>query len=310
VVQTGNVLIQEAQRTATADRATFNQASDTMALTGSVHYTDSAQGATLTSNTLTLNRSTGETIATGNVKTTYAAMPKAQPSSQPSSGALLPSSQAVHVTAAQMVEKNQTGTAQYSGAARLWQGGNIIQAPVIELNRKENTLDAQSGGGARVSTVFVQTERSGKQSPVEVIADHLHYVDSQRKAFFSGSVLGRSTESTLRAQEAVVTLRPQEPKPAKPKPSPTNAPSEVQTIDATGNILLQQPGRRAVGSHLFYTADDEKFVLKGTPGAPPSIFDAEHGQVTGVSLTFFNRDDRVLVDSSNSTSITQNRLKK
>ena len=60
----------------------------------------------------------------------------------------------------------------------------------------------------------------------------------------------------------------------------------------------------------MYGADEEKFVLTGTPGSPPSIFDAEHGQVTGVSLTFFNRDDRVLVDSSNSESITQTRLKK
>jgi len=60
----------------------------------------------------------------------------------------------------------------------------------------------------------------------------------------------------------------------------------------------------------MYGADEEKFVLKGTPGSPPSIFDAEHGQITGVSLTFFNRDDRVLVDSSNSESITQTRLKK
>jgi lipopolysaccharide export system protein LptA len=84
----------------------------------------------------------------------------------------------------------------------------------------------------------------------------------------------------------------------------------VQSIDASGDILLQQPGRRATGDRLVYTADEEKFVLTGSPGYPPSIFDAEHGKVTGVSLTFFNRDDRVLVDSSNSESITQTRLKK
>jgi lipopolysaccharide export system protein LptA len=90
----------------------------------------------------------------------------------------------------------------------------------------------------------------------------------------------------------------------------SKAPSQVQSIDATGNIRLQQPGRRAVGSRLVYTTEEEKFVLTGTPASPPSIFDAEHGQVTGVSLTFFNRDDRVLVDSSNSMSITQTRREK
>ena len=89
-----------------------------------------------------------------------------------------------------------------------------------------------------------------------------------------------------------------------------NSPNQVQNIDATGHIILQQAGRRAIGNHLVYTADNQKFVLTGTPSQPPSIFDAEHGQVTGVSLTFFNTDGRVLVDSSNSASITPARLQK
>jgi lipopolysaccharide export system protein LptA len=107
-----------------------------------------------------------------------------------------------------------------------------------------------------------------------------------------------------------VTLRAQNQQPPTPKAQSGKASSQVQTIDATGNILLQQPGRRAAGTRLVYIADEEKFVLTGTPASPPSIFDAEHGQVTGVSLTFFNRDDKVLVDSSNSMSITQTRREK
>jgi len=55
-----------------------------------------------------------------------------------------------------------------------------------------------------------------------------------------------------------------------------------------------------------YTALEDKFVLTG---GPPSIFDAEHGKITGVSLTFFRRDDRVLVEGSNSfPTVTQTRV--
>ena len=46
---------------------------------------------------------------------------------------------------------------------------------------------------------------------------------------------------------------------------------------------------------LVYTAADDKFVLTG---GPPSIFDAEQGKITGVSLTFFRHDDRVLVEGA------------
>jgi lipopolysaccharide export system protein LptA len=192
----------------------------------------------------------------------------------------------------------------------LWQGGNIVQAPEIDFNRADRTLDAQAQGSERVSTVFVQADKNGKSAPVETTADHLHYEDLQRKAKLDGSVVLRSADSTLRAARAIVQLRPQSAIGKSPSPPASGAPSQVQSIEATGNIQLQQPGRRATGARLVYTADDEKFVLTGAPGSLPSIFDAEHGQVTGVSLTFFNRDDRVLVDSSNSSSITQTRLKK
>jgi lipopolysaccharide export system protein LptA len=223
---------------------------------------------------------------------------------------MLSSAQTVHMTAQQMVQENSTGTARYLGNARLWQGGNIVQAPEIDINRANRTLDGQAQGSERVSTVFVQAGKNGKSAPVEATADHLHYEDPQRKANFEGSVVLRSADSTLRATRATVLLRPQSIVAKSDKAATSGAPSQVQSIEATGNIQLQQPGRRATGTRLVYTADDEKFVLTGSPGSPPSIFDAEHGQVTGVSLTFFNRDDRVLVDSSNSTSITQTRLKK
>ena len=69
---------------------------------------------------------------------------------------------------------------------------------------------------------------------------------------------------------------------------------------------MQQPGRRAVGQQLVYTAAEDKFVLSG--GAP-SIFDAERGKTTGVSLTFYRRDDRVLVDGeASSPVVTQTRV--
>ncbi len=70
--------------------------------------------------------------------------------------------------------------------------------------------------------------------------------------------------------------------------------------------MVTQPDRRADGDRLVYTAADDKFVLTG---GPPSIFDAEHGKITGVSLTFFRHDDRVLVEGSDSSpTVTQTRV--
>src|ERR1035438_4053775 len=66
--------------------------------------------------------------------------------------------------------------------------------------------------------------------------------------------------------------------------------------------------RHADGQTLVYTASEDKFVLTG---GPPSIFDAERGKITGVSLTFFRGDDRVLVEGEASTPVvTQTRVAK
>lgn len=77
---------------------------------------------------------------------------------------------------------------------------------------------------------------------------------------------------------------------------------------ADGHVNIVQPNRHGNGDHLVYTAADGKFVLTG---GSPSIFDAERGTTRGDSLTFYNRDDRVLVDSTSSVpAITQTRVAK
>jgi lipopolysaccharide export system protein LptA len=80
----------------------------------------------------------------------------------------------------------------------------------------------------------------------------------------------------------------------------------VDHMVAKGNVMVQQPSRKALGQNLVYTASDDKFLLTG---GPPSIFDAERGKITGVSLTFFRTDDRVLVEGERSTPVvTQTRV--
>jgi lipopolysaccharide export system protein LptA len=108
---------------------------------------------------------------------------------------------------------------------------------------------------------------------------------------------------TIDADEMDVFLQP------KVQPSPNEALAASRSIDhivAREHVVATQPGRKATGNQLVYTSSDDKFVLSG--GAP-SIFDAEHGKITGVSLTLFRHDDRVLVEGNNtSPTVTQTRV--
>jgi len=70
---------------------------------------------TATARSMRLNRSTGEALADGNVKSTYSEL-KAQPN-----GALLASSSPIHVTSQSMTARLSPTVAVYTGNARLWQ---------------------------------------------------------------------------------------------------------------------------------------------------------------------------------------------
>src|SRR5258707_7688684 len=190
-----------------------------------------------------------------------------------------------------------TGMARYADA-RLWQGPNIVEAPTISFDRTKRSLQAQGGPGGHVASVFVQNDKNGKLTPVNVTSERLSYVDAERRAVFSGNVVVRAQDATITSATVQVTLLP------KKGQAESQSASQLERIEAQGDIKIEQAARKASGSKLVYTAADKKMVLTGTPEHPPSIFDAERGQISGNSLTFFTHDGRVLVGGGE-TSQTQ-----
>ena len=299
IVQDGAFHFTEPQpsgsREAWAERASYSPADELLVLTGDPRIVD--QGMTSTADRIRINRRTGDATGDGQVKTTYSEL-KEQPN-----GAMLSTAEPIHVTAAQMIAKRATGTAHYSGGARLWQGANIVEAPVIDFDRDKRSMVAQGSDGQRVSTVFLKPGQNGKDTPVNVTAARLTYVDAQRRARFDGGVILRSADGTMTGDTVDVFLKQRDQQQAAVTQSQA---SQLDRIVCQGNIVLQQPNRRGTGDKLVYTAADGKFKLTG---GPPSIFDAEHGQVTGDSLTFYSHDDRVLVEGGNSTpTVTKARV--
>jgi hypothetical protein len=113
-------------------------------------------------------------------------------------------------------------------------------------------------------------------------------------------VVMRGADATVTADRADVLLAPR----GATSSSNANAPSQLQQVTAEGRVRLEEPRRRAAGEKLVYTDADGKFVLTG---GSPSIFDAEKGNLTGNSLTFFSRDDTVLVEGGTGRAITTQR---
>jgi lipopolysaccharide export system protein LptA len=320
LIQTGNFEYREASsnpntggRAAFADMATYTPDDYMLVLVGSPRVIDG--GMTTTAMHVRMNRQTGEGFADDDVKTTYSDL-KPQPN-----GALLATSDPIHVTAQHMVGYKDPGLAHYTGNVRLWQTANVVRAPKIDFDNEKRAMVAQSDKSQMVSSLFVQQSQDGKITPVDVTADKLTYVDEERRARYSGNVLAKSPTSTITAQLLDVFLKPADPdsgnsqKPAQksdrqhgPTLPGSDSPSKIDHMVAIGKVVVTEPTRRAVGDKLVYTTEDGKYILTGKS---PSIFDAEHGTVWGDSLTFYSHDDRVLVESKRSSpTITRARTTK
>jgi len=295
IVQQGNVAYADGERRAWGDRGRYTPADQILTLTGLARVIDKSM--TTTAHAMRMNRATGDAYADVDVKSTYSDL-KPQPN-----GALLASSSPIHVTARSMTAHRTPAGALYTGDARLWQDDNLVEAPSIEFDRDRRYVTAHSSATQKVSTVLVQTEKSGKTTPVLVTSDDLNYADNDRKAHFEGNVVAQGADATITAARMDVFL---EARGQTVGNQSLASPAKIERIVAQENVVITQPDRRGTGNQLVYTAADDKFVLTG---GPPCIFDAEHGKITGVSLTLFRHDDRVLVEGSNqSPTVTNTRV--
>jgi lipopolysaccharide export system protein LptA len=228
--------------------------------------------------------------------------------------------------------------------ARLWQGASQVDAPVLEFDRKQRRLLAHGEGqGApmAVRTVLVsnasprssarpdgttpgnaaKVAKGVKTDVVRVASRELTYSDETRRAEFTGGVDVESADGSMRGQQVVVYLAQKSgtgkalPNNDKGDGVKTNAASgggpggfmggRVEKIVATGRIDMEQPGRRATGDQVVYTASDGMFVLTGTPTLLPKVVDDQRGTVTGTSLRFHSDDDNVVVSNGGDSGAGQ-----
>ena len=159
-------------------------------------------------------------------------------------------------------------------------------------------LAAKSGEGAKPPV------------PIRVASREMRYDDTARRGNFSGGVVVEDADGTMRSQQAVVYLKAVESKggagESKGGTDMNNRVSaapgafmggSVERMVASGRVDVVQPGRRASGEQVVYTAADGMFVMTGLPGLPPMMMDEARGAVTGASLRFHAGDNSVVVSN-------------
>jgi lipopolysaccharide export system protein LptA len=296
-----------AEERATGQRSVYDGDADTLTLTGGVQVTQ--PGGDLWADRMVMEQVSGDVAVDGAVKASYRQAGAAE---------------TVHVLASHGDLKHDSGVAFFYGVPgklpRLWQGGSQVEAPVLRFDQKQRTLfahgDGQGAPGA-VHTTLVNaapakepaknSKTPKKQEVVRIASRELNYSDIARKAEFTGGVNASSADGTMMAQQATAFLQqPAAGSKANATPTPAGQAGfmggQVERIVANGGVVLDQPGRKATGEQIVYTASDQMYVLTGTASAPPVVHDESQGTTTGCALRFHAGDNSVVVSNEGCSS--------
>lgn len=331
-IQTGHVVLQQIGKaktdgssetvtlTATASQAEYAASNDSVTLTGNPQIRN--EQMEISAGRIELDRKSGDVSLTGPVQATLA--PRSRLARDPLGG-----NGPTHVISneAKLLRASQTAT--FSGRARLWQGSDSIAAPVIEISKDGRTLKAFSDRPCNQCVVGTFLSESGTFSTpslravwagthpetVRIFCGRIAYSGVQRKGEFFGHVRVIDSSSELMADRAEIFLASSAHVAGGRQNSDSgsnNSPSStVQKMVATGDVRLKQPGRRASGTRLIYTAADGRYVLTGDSRNAPEVFDANRGTVTGQTLTFSAPGQAIIVSGTNPDSTrTTTRVKR
>jgi LPS export ABC transporter protein LptC/lipopolysaccharide transport protein LptA len=279
VSQEGSFRYNEGNRNAVAERAVFDGQKEVLNLRGKRPMVWDAKARTQ-ADEIDYDRQRDETHARGDVRTTYYSRETTNDST-PFKNTKSP----IFITAERADAQNEEGVAVYTINARGWQDDNFIKADRIELYQDDKHMVAIGN----VESALYQAKQETSPGKREVVpgfatAERMTYSDTDRKIHYEGGVKARQGTDRIEASFVDVYLEQET--------------SEVNHMNAEGNVVLTQPGRRGVGEKLAYTSEDGRAVLTGKSAR---VDDVEKGSTMGSQLTFYSRDDRISVENQQGT---------
>jgi lipopolysaccharide export system protein LptA len=239
---------------ATAAHAVYESAGQWLHLTGSPRVTDG--GLEMAADKIDVTQDSGDAFAHGDVKATW--MNAAGQQAARPAGMTLGGQGPAHVVAAEAELHQATGVAIFRGAARLWQQVNSVQvnsvaAPLIEIDRKQQTLTAKS---------------QDRGNPVRAVLVSAGKTEGAHRDGGNGAGRGDGLGQSRPGQS-----RPDEARPGQSRPDQSR-PNQSAAKPAAPAVI------RVRGGDLWYSDAERKATMQG--GVLGAVT-AETGTATTVS---------------------------
>ncbi|MEO6214337.1 MAG: LptA/OstA family protein [Vicinamibacterales bacterium] len=215
-----------------------------------------------------------------------------QPSSASKVPSMLKADEPVNVTSNRLDYAGALSTATYSGNVKLWQGTETtIKGDTIVLDDKNGNLTAT----ANVSTLMTldeldQTTGRKKRTETTGKSESFVYNEAQRLATYTTRAQIQGPQGHVTAEKIELFL----------KPVGSNELDRAEAYGSSADLVTVREGlRTGRGTHLTYTAADERYLMVGTPVT--MIEDQKDGTCnvgTGSTLQFFRASEKGQMDGN------------
>ena len=283
----GDAKFTEGDRNATAARGLYTASNRNVAMRGKPQLWDSSSRAN--AEEIDANLDTGESELRGRVRTTYFSRETT------GGGAPFKNRKApVTIASDRALVRHNEGAARYLGNVRAWQDDDFVRAENMELDKGERMMTAWGNAQSAFYDFEREVEKNKKEIvPVFASADRIVYTDSNHTAHYEGGVKIKQGPDRIDAAVADVVM---------------NEENKLVRMTASKQVVMTQPGRRATGDDVVYTAENDTAILTGNPA---QMEDNEHAGVTkSPKLTLHLRDARIEANDVSDAGDVKNNAKR
>ncbi len=189
---------------------------------------------------------------------------------------ILKPDQPVTVTSNRLAYDGAVGHAVYSGSARLWQGDTSVRGDTIIVDDSSGNLEAHTNTHTEMMMDEVD-QKTGVRTRTRTTGegDAFLYDDKKRLATFTGKAHIIGPEGDVVGERIELFLKPD-----------VNELERAEGYGANGSVIVKETGRTATGARLTYTAENETYVMTGTPVVAIETAPPDCKKSIGAVLTF------------------------
>lgn len=197
---------------------------------------------------------------------------------------MLKQDQPVNVIAASLDYDGTSAKAAYTGGAQLWQGDTSIKGDAILLDDRSGDLSAT--GSVTTTTMLEEEDKDKKKQRVRSVgtARAFTYEDALHRATYSDEAHLSGSQGDMTAPKIELYLKP--------------SGDQLDRLEAYELVALRNDSRKITGTRVTYTADDQRYVVTGSP---VTINDECDRETKGRTLTYNRAADTIVIDGNQQT---------